>query len=136
VERLLGQKDASILRRGRFPEAFFARLQRALLEEIERDPVLRGVAYLGLGELRPDEPLLAINQPEGHPATRIFAIGAASGDADGDVHPANRWVTAAPGRRGDPRAPVRSEHSGDAAYASTGGAPDLEAFTPTGLAGN
>jgi hypothetical protein len=40
--------------------------------------------------------LLAINQPEGHPATRIFAIGAASGYADGDVHPANLWVTPLP----------------------------------------
>lgn len=95
-ERLFGHRDASILRRGRFPDAFFARLQRALLEEIERDPVTRGVAYLGVGELRPDEPLLAINQPEGHPATRIFALGVASGHADGDAHPANRWVTPLP----------------------------------------
>jgi len=95
-ERHFGHRDAMFLRRGRFPEAFFARIQRALLEEIERDPVTRGVAYLGLGELRPDEPLLAIHPPEGHPATQIFAIGAASGHADGDIHPANRWVTPLP----------------------------------------
>lgn len=95
-ERSPSHRDTSLLRRGRFPEAFFARLQRALLEEIERDPVTRGVAYLGLGELRAEEPLLAISQPEGHAATRIFALGAETGPTDREIHPANRWVTPLP----------------------------------------
>jgi len=95
-ERLFGQRDDSILRRGRFPEEFFARLQRALLEEIERDPVTRGIAYLGVGELRPDEPLLAMSHPDGHPATRVFALGAKPGRAKSEIQGANRWVTPLP----------------------------------------
>jgi hypothetical protein len=95
-ERVFGHRDGSIIRRGRFPETFFARLQRALLEEIERDPVTRGVAYLGLGALRPDEPLLAMSPPDGHPATRVFALGTAPGKSHAEIHPANRWVTPLP----------------------------------------
>jgi DNA-binding response OmpR family regulator/GGDEF domain-containing protein len=94
--RLFGQREGTILRRGLFPEAYFTRLQQALLEEIERDPVTRGIAYLGLGDLRESAALRAPSQPDGMTATRVFALGSTE---DGGKHlpeAGNRWVTPLP----------------------------------------
>jgi len=92
-EGAFAHREVPLIRRGQFPEAFFSRLQRAILDEIERDPVTRGIAYLGLGELGGKDPLLAEPYPEGVPATRIFALGAAEEDAGMSLAIKNRWIT-------------------------------------------
>jgi diguanylate cyclase (GGDEF)-like protein len=84
------------IRKGLFEDAFFTRLQHALLEEVERDPAARGVAYLGLGDLDARQPLLAAREPEGEPATRIYALGGRDPLVDAMPQHENSWVTCIP----------------------------------------
>jgi diguanylate cyclase (GGDEF)-like protein len=84
------------IRKGVFEEAFFLRLQEALLEEVERDPAARGLAYLGIGDLHARQPALAARAPEGEPATRIFALGVRDHLIDSITQHENTWVTCLP----------------------------------------
>ncbi len=88
--------ENSAIRKGHFSDAFFSRLQESLLEEIERDPGVRGVAYLGLGEPEGSADLLARSKAVAETATRIFLLGEVSGAPANDDAGEGRSITPVP----------------------------------------
>ena len=87
------------IRKGEFPETYFARLQQTILEEVERDPSVRGVAFLGVGDLDKQQPIFASPALDAKPALRVYALGA-KGEAfetgEAPPQPENAWLSPLP----------------------------------------
>lgn len=86
----------TVIQKGSFPETYFTRLVESLLEEIEREPGMNGIAYVSQADPDAGQALFAPRNGIEKPATTLYAIGPAPAiDEDADP-PSGGWATFVP----------------------------------------